>query len=344
MSSDPLGPHDNVARTLRAIALGATAIGFVALLGDVLLLVFAAILLAVILLRTSRFVARHTGLRRGFTLALLLAALVAIGASGIWWRGPDIAAETGDLMAQLRQRGMELREALHGTGWGEMLFNRARDYVTGEGAAGAATGIATSTLGFLGSLVVLIATSIYLAATPGLYLNGAVRLLPPEWRGRGRDVLSAIGDTLAGWFVGQLVDMIVVGAVSYAGLALLGVPLAGTLAMIAALMNFVPYVGAIVGAAPAVLVALGDGIPLATQTAALFVAIQAVEGNLIAPLIQRRTIALPPVLTILSQTVLGTLFGPMGLVLATPLAAAALVAVRMIYIEDVLGDRTGEGP
>ncbi|MBV8914390.1 MAG: AI-2E family transporter, partial [Acetobacteraceae bacterium] len=111
------------------------------------------------------------------------------------------------------------------------------------------------------------------------------------------------------------------------------------LALIAALLNFVPFVGAISGAVPAVLVALGQGNGPAIEVGALFVAVQALEGNVIAPVVQHRTVELPPLVTILAQTVFGTLFGIGGLVLATPIAAALLVLVRMIYVEDVLGDR-----
>ena len=84
--------------------------------------------------------------------------------------------------------------------------------------------------------------------------------------------------------------------------------------------------------------ALSEGPWTALYVAILFAVVQTLEGNLIAPLIQKRTVALPPLVTLLSQTVLGTLFGPMGLILATPITAGALVLVRMVYQEKVLGD------
>ena len=121
-----------------------------------------------------------------------------------------------------------------------------------------------------------------------------------------------------------------------AGLFALGVPLAPTLALFAGLLNFVPYVGALAGAIPAILVALAESPTLALWVALLFLAVQTLEGNVIAPLIQRRTIALPAAVTIMAQTVLGTLFGALGVILATPLAAASMVAIRMAYVESVL--------
>ena len=209
--------------------------------------------------------------------------------------------------------------------------------------AGMISGVATGTLGALGSLVVLAAAALYFAVSPDLYVNGTLRLIPPRHRERGHEIMHAVGTTLRWWFLGQAVDMLVVGVLTGAGLLALGIPLWGTLAVIAALCNFVPYIGALAGAVPAILVALGHGPQSALWVAALFVCVQSLEGYLVAPLIQKRTVELPPVLTIMSQTVLGTLFGPLGLILATPLTAASMVLVRKLYVEDVLGDEIAPG-
>jgi predicted PurR-regulated permease PerM len=197
-------------------------------------------------------------------------------------------------------------------------------------------GMASSVLGIGGDLVVILATSIFLAIAPGTYTSGLLRLVPPRWRPRGQQVLEEVGSTLQFWFLGQFADMLVVTLLTGAGLAILGVPLALTLALIAGLFNFVPYIGALAGAVPALAVAVGQSPRMAVYVAILFVVVQTLEGNIIALLIQKRTVDLPPALTILSQTVLGTLFGVMGLILATPLTAAAMTAVRMIYVETVL--------
>ena len=80
----------------------------------------------------------------------------------------------------------------------------------------------------------------------------------------------------------------------------------------------------------------------------LYVGVQLLESNVVTPFIERETVELPPALTIVFQLALGVLVGGLGVVLATPLLAAAVVAVQMLYIEDVLGDRATapalEGP
>jgi predicted PurR-regulated permease PerM len=135
-----------------------------------------------------------------------------------------------------------------------------------------------------------------------------------------------------------LIDMIVVGVLTGIGLALLGVPLALSLGVVAGLFTFVPYFGTIVSAIPAVLVALTQGWQTALWVLVVFLICHGIEGYIVAPLVQRRTVDLPPALTILSMTILGTIFGPMGVILGTPVAAAALVTVREAYVAEVLGD------
>jgi predicted PurR-regulated permease PerM len=63
-----------------------------------------------------------------------------------------------------------------------------------------------------------------------------------------------------------------------------------------------------------------------------------VEGYVISPMIQKRMVELPPAITVMAMTASGTLFGPLGIILGTPLAAAGMVMVRELYVADTLGD------
>ena len=191
-------------------------------------------------------------------------------------------------------------------------------------------GAVWSALGLLGTLTIVVVTALYIGASPQTYIEGVVSLLPQNRRGLVRRVLDHVGDSLWGWLVGQVLDMLVVGILTGVGLALLGVPLAFILALTAALMNFVPYIGALAGAVPAILIALSVSEHMAMYVALLFLGVQSFEGNVSAPLIQKRTIDLPPAVTILSQTAMGVVFGIFGIVLATPFAAAVLAAVQVL--------------
>ena len=96
-------------------------------------------------------------------------------------------------------------------------------------------------------------------------------------------------------------------------------------------------------AAPAVLIAFAHDPTLAAWTALLFLVFQQLEGNVLQPVIQKRATALPPVLTILAVVGFGVLFGLVGVLVATPLLLVILITVRMLYVEDTLGDRGKDG-
>lgn len=331
------------ARALERIALilgwttgvAATAIVFW-LLGDVLLLVFAAALLGTALHGAAAYVSRKLRVPQGFALAGVLLGLTVLFVLAAWWTGPRLVKEASQLQDQLTRQWASLSGWLSSTAWGSALLRELPASLGGSGqmsgiaprVAGTIAGALWSAVGLFGTAVLLIASGIYFAATPRPYLEGPLRLLPRRVRGRTRGILKVVGDALQFWLAGQLLDMLVVGVVTGSGLALLGVPLAFILGVLAGLLNFVPYIGAIGGAVPAVLIALAQGPHQAIFVSVLFLVVQGLEGNVLSPLIQRRAVNLPPAATILAQTALGALFGLTGIILATPVAAAALAALR----------------
>ncbi len=325
-------------RTLRFSVVGLLIIGISWVMRDILLLGFAAVLIATVMRGASDLVQRGTGLSSNMSLLAVTVLLVTASGSVFWWRGSAIADQATQMADQLRQQVEHLWRDMESTTWGSAVARQLRTSLRAArgSLSGYFPGVASSVLGIGGSLVVIVATAAFLAASPQTYVDGTLRLLPVAWRRRGKEVATQLGITLQLWFVGQLADMVVVAMLVCGGLLILDVPLAPTLALLAGLFNFVPYVGALAGAVPAILVALTESPTLALWVALLFLCVQLLEGNVIAPLIQRRTIALAPALTILSQTILGTVFGILGLVVATPLTAAMVTAVRMLYVENVL--------
>lgn len=328
----------SIAVTLRVALLGGLALLLVWLLSDVLLLIFAAILMACVLHGGAAKINQWTGISRGWSLLLLIIVLLVVFGGAIWLRGPEIGNQVAQIINAFSQQLQQLKAYVLATSWGDQV----RDKITGDGWSilgrfgSYVPSVASSVLGLGSTLVILIATALFFAISPGLYRDGLVRLLPLEWRPRGRDVLDEMGEGLQLWFMGQFADMVVVAVLTGIGLFALGVPLAVTLALFAGLLNFVPYIGALAGSLPALLVSAAQGPQTVLYTAILIGCVQLLEGNVIAPLIQKRTVDLPPALTILSQTVLGSLFGVLGLILATPFTAAAMIFVRMVYVESTL--------
>lgn len=318
------------------------AVGLAAwLIGDVLLLTFAAILVAIALHGAAGFVVRSTRLSPRASLVTVSLGIVLLLALAGVLSGPQLADQGNQLWDQLIATAGRGRHWLEQFAWGRTLFQRvtsAQAAPDGSEIAVVLGNILSKVTGILGALVVVAFTGFFFAAAPSLYVRGAVTLVPPMRRERVGEVFESIGEALRSWMFGQSISMLIVAVAVYIGLTLLGIPLAPLLAIIAGLTNLAPYIGPFVGAAPSVLVAFGVGPEHALWVALLFFAIQFVEGNLLQPVIQNRTSNLPPALTILSQTLMGALFGVPGVMLATPLLAASLVAIRMLYVEDVLGD------
>jgi len=308
---------------------------------DVLLLLFGAVLLAALLRAAANGVVGLTGLGDGWALALVLllgtGGLIALG----WVLVPRVIGQIPDLLESLATTLGGLEQAL---GVGELAQDVVQDLDLADvlpspaGILGGATGLISSTFGMLANVVIVSVIGIYLAADPELYLRGVQRLVPIGRREPARALLMELGRTLRWWMVGQLVSMTAVGLLSYAGLSLLGVPLALTLAVVAFFLTFIPFIGPLLSAIPVVLVALSEGPTTALYAFLLYSAIQLLEGYLLTPNVQRRSVALPPALTIAAQVLLGVLVGALGVILATPLAAAALVVVNRLYVEETLGD------
>jgi predicted PurR-regulated permease PerM len=128
--------------------------------------------------------------------------------------------------------------------------------------------------------------------------------------------------------------MAAVGTLVTLGLWGLGVPLAGTLGFVAALMTFIPNVGPVLSVVPAALLALAIGPGKGLLTVLLFIVVHFLEGNIITPLLQRQIVRLPPALTLTAQLLLAVIAGPLGLALAAPLTAAALGIFQVLLPAD----------
>ena len=149
-------------------------------------------------------------------------------------------------------------------------------------------------------------------------------------------MLHEVHEVLRWWLLGKMVAMVLVGTLTTIGLWLLGIPLPVALGVIAAMLTFIPNFGPVLSAIPALLLAFVASPMSAVYVGLLYLVIQTVESYLITPLIQQRTVSLPPALTVLAQVGMGVLFGVPGIVLAAPMAAMAMVLVTKLYIEDRL--------
>lgn len=192
----------------------------------------------------------------------------------------------------------------------------------------------SSTLTILGGLVLVIFLAIYIGAEPDVYRGWILSVVPGHHRAHMRNVLGEMSSVLRKWLVTQMIAMLVIGFASTAVLLLLGVKAPFALGIIAGLMEFVPTVGPIISALPAVLMGFVDSPQLAAYVALAYWGIQFVENNLLIPFLMRGEMDLPPAITLVAQALMTIVFGFIGLMVAVPLTAAVLVPIRMVAVRE----------
>lgn len=330
------------------IAVGA-GVGLVAViyfawqLARVFMILFAGILLAVFLGGLGRVLRQHTRLNRQAAVGLVVAGMLAVGVGIGMLVGPRLSAQANEMARLLPQASERISQALSDFPWAQQFIQRAPDPEqvisggTGSFASGI-TGAASTAATVLTNLAIVIVLGLYLSLYPHQYIDNGMLLVPERNRRHARVVLSAIGRALRWWFVGRGASMAVVGVLTAAGLFAVGVPLALTLGLVAAIFSFVPYIGPIAAAVPAILVGLTVSPTTALYVVVIFGVVQFCESYLITPLIQERAVSIPPALLISAQVVAGVLAGLLGVLLATPMTVALVVVVQKLYIEDVVGE------
>ncbi len=299
-------------------------------------LLFGGVVLAAVLRSIAVSLSRWTGVseRAGVGLSLLLIVVVLV-LSG-WLIGDRVAAQVDTLREQLPGAVDATMKWLRSHEIGKQLI-ASSEAAFDEGVPWARLGTAAGlTIGVLGNIALMLVIGIYLAADPSLYRRGFVRLMAPRHRERVAAAIAAGGEGLSKWLLGQGISMLFVGSATALGLALLGMPLALSLGLIAGLLGFVPFFGPIASGVLMTLLAFTEGPTQALWVAALAIGIQFVEGNVLMPVIQRRAVALPPVLGLMAVVVFGGLFGITGVVFATPMMVVLMIVVQTLYVEGVL--------
>ena len=320
-----------------ALAIVAVAALFV-VAAEVLLLVFAGLLFAVLLSSLADALVRLSGMGRGMALGLTVLVFLAGTAGTAWALWPSVSEQADQLATDLPAALRELRGWFEGREWGRWLLGRAEPGQMAEGGAlvSQATDALLTAVSALAAVLIILFVGLYVAAQPSLYQRGIRSLVPVARRPRADEVLFEVTSVLRWWLIGKILSMVLVGVLTTLGLWWLDVPLALTFGLLAAALTFIPNFGPVLSVVPPALLALVDDPTRALYVVALYLAVQTVESYAVTPLIQRRTVSMPPALTIMSQIVLGVLAGGIGVAVATPLTAAAMTMVRMLYVEDLL--------
>lgn len=309
-------------------------------IASVVLLLFLGILVAIILGALSDQLSARTPIPRSVALVIVGVAPFVLVGLGVWAFEPQITEQSKEIAGQFQKTVEQIRQHP----WGQRIIAQAPSpgqiLEQSTGVFSQVTGAASRFFDAAASVLIVVFLSIYLAANPGLYARGLIELFPENQRQRMGEALNITRRALLWWLLAQMVSMLIIGILVWLGLMLLGVPLAPVLGLIAGLSEFVPIVGPIVSAVPAVLVAFVQGPTQALYVVLLYVGIQQVESYLVTPLVQEQGTSLPPALTLLATIVFGILFGPLGIIVATPLMVVVFVLTKLLYVEGVLGSAT----
>lgn len=307
---------------------------------QVLLLVFAGILLATLFRGLTDWLVKKTGMPEKVALALSIVVPIILLGIAIWFKAADISSQASQLADRLPQAIGTLKQRLLQYSWIEQAWNnkqKLQQMIPRQSSGiNMVTSFFSSTFGMFGNLVIILFIGLFLSINPHLYIDGAVRLFPINRRDRARAILVATGCTLQSWLAAKLIDMAVLGTLTALGLWVLDIDLALVLGVIAALLSFIPNFGPILSVIPAALIALVVGPEKALYVLLLYAGIQTFESYVLTPLLQRHAVDLPPALLIAMQVLLGVLASILGLVVATPLTAAGMVIVKKWYVEDLL--------
>lgn len=328
----PLSEAEFIRRVLIVVGILAGAAAFY-LLSDIFLLAFGSVLVAVVLRSIASAINNATRIGRRWSLLLaglgIVLALVLVG----YLFGAQISDQLYSLVEKLPAAAENLTKSLPLLSVSELVKGSSVGTLLAS-----AVSWGTTVFGGVATLFVVLIAGIYIAISPRTYHDGLLKLFPKGAQERVSATLDDAGEALRRWLGAQLLAMVLVGVLTGIGLAIIGVPSALGLGIIAGLLEFVPIVGPVVAAVPALLLASTQNWELVAWTIALFVVVQQIESNIIMPLVSGKAVDLPPAVGLFAVVAIGILFGPLGLLLGYPLAIVTDVAVRRLYVSETLGE------
>lgn len=326
---------DGARSSLRLLLLAvALAVGgfLVSQTAGTLLMIFGGLLLAALLDAATRGLQHLLPLGRGACFAIVCTLSAGVILMGIAWGGYTIVHEWDELHRVLRSQIQNIGNRLADMGLQTPGPRGGR--ITDEQIAGillpdpaSLFGQARSALGTAGDILLMLFIGFFVGLNPAAYRRGLGSIMPRDRRELVLDVVDDMAETLRSWLVGQVVTIIVVALSIALALMALGTPGALVLGLLAGLLNFIPYLGAFVGAVPIAIAASSQGSTMVVWVIAIYLLIQIIEGYVLTPLVQRRTVHIQPAHALGMQMLMGTLFGALGIALAAPLQAVLRVAI-----------------
>jgi predicted PurR-regulated permease PerM len=339
-----------------SIAIGGIAtVAFASLLlfawsfAAALFLIFAGVLLGVTLNALTHQLGRVVGWPHPLRLAIVCLVLAGLLAGIIFLCGTTIAQQAAALSDTIKSQLVNVKSFLDRNGIDTSYFDLGNPPAGQSGSATpnpphnlpSAGTLASSggaivsqtwklllgTVSAVGNFFIVIFLGLAFAAQPSVYRTGLLYLAPAKHRAQATEIIDRISETLERWLIAQMLTMAAVGAVTWLGLAIIGIPGSFILGIQAGLLAFIPTVGAIVAGVIVVLASLSSGWIATGSAFGLFLGVHALESYILTPILQRQALDIPPATLFAFQILLGIVFGIWGISLALPLMAIVKVLI-----------------
>jgi predicted PurR-regulated permease PerM len=306
----------------------AVAIALVVLLIQPLMVIFAGLILGVMLDGGVRLLGRVLPIGRGLRLLIVVTGLVLFLIGTFYLTGVGIVEQANQLRSTLEGQAVRLTSYLTAQG----LMPGASD-ISGiarqaMSSVGRLTSYLGSAVGAITTLFFILVLGLFFAMEPRVYERGVQWMVPRGERAEFSLTLGRMGFTLRRLLAGKLVAMVAQGVLTWILLAIAGVPLAALLGIITGVLAFIPNIGAFVSGVLMVAVGFSAGVDTGLWAIGIYVVVQGLDGYVFAPLVAKKTVDMPPALTLGAQILASALTGLIGLALADSFVAMIKVAME----------------
>ncbi|WDF55681.1 AI-2E family transporter [Mucilaginibacter sp. KACC 22063] len=302
---------------------------------NVLLMMLAGSLIAVYFHGLGDIIQRKTKMKRGPAMGISVVGSFLILAALLWFMGTKIQAQIAELSDSLPHTISNARAKLAETSLGQKVLDYLSDDGNSQKMFTTAQHFFSTSFGVMGNIYVIFLLSIFFTVNPSMYKNGIIMMFRPKHKELATCVMDRLSLSLKAWLKTTMLSIVLISIFLFTGLSIMGIPAALVLALFAGMLKIVPNFGSLVAMIPGVLLALTISTDTAIIVTLLYVVSQTIVSSVITPIVQNRMINLPPALTIVSQIIMGTLSGALGVILAVPLLAIVFILVDELYVKKI---------
>ena len=301
---------------------------------NVLLMMLAGSLIAVYFHGFGDIIQRLTRWSRTWAMAASLIISFLVLGGLLWFMGTKIQVQIAQLSNTLPNTVSTFKAKLGETPIGQKVL----ESVSGGNSDSLMSTIQTflgTSFGVLGDVYIILLLGVFFTASPSIYKKGILLLVPKPKKELGERIMDRISLSLKGWLKGMMVSIVLITVLISVALTIIGIPMAMVLGLITGILELVPNLGSLLAMIPGVLLAFTISTNTAIIVALVYIVSQTITANIVTPLIQKKIINLPPALTLVSQLIMGTLSGALGIILAVPLLAIIIILIDELYVQKI---------